>query len=58
MRLFRWALRNYHEAMVAFWENQIDVARHERDWEALDRALDRKHHHERALVRDELAGRS
>jgi len=54
---WRLAVRQYHEAMVAFWDARLETARHERDWSAVDLALDRKHHHERALMHDALAGR-
>jgi hypothetical protein len=54
----RWLARNWHEFFAAYWENQIAVARREHDWIVLDHAIDRRNHHERALVKAELAGRS
>jgi hypothetical protein len=36
--------------MVAFHENQIAVARQERDWIAVEHAMNRRDHHTRQLV--------
>ncbi len=50
-RLIKWVSVHYHGLFVAFHENQISVARQERDWIAVEHAMDRRDHHVKALVR-------
>lgn len=54
----RWLARNWHELLAAYWQHQMDVARREHDWIVLDHAIDRRNHHELALVKAELVGKS
>ncbi len=46
----RWIRVHWHGWMVAFHENQISVARQERDWIAVEHAMARRDHHVKKLV--------
>jgi hypothetical protein len=46
-----WIRRTFHSWLAGFWELQIETARRERDWIAVDHAITRRDHHEAALLR-------
>ncbi len=45
-----WIRRHWHTYWVANWNAEIDDARTEHDWTALDRAIDKRNWHEYRLA--------
>jgi hypothetical protein len=45
-----WWCRQWHSYLSAFWTMQIESARRERDWLALDEAITKRDFHEGRLA--------